>query len=127
MEINGLAHEVLTSRGFARAKEFYAALLPYLGLTPVQFLNQLFESLTMWDVFGGTIKAIVFAIAITLIACQRGLSTRGGAAGVGSSTTSAVVLILFHIWFNEFSVEFRVRSSCSYPNVRKLIEFIGHQ
>ena len=47
------------------------------------------------DVFGGALKGAVFAISITLIACQRGLSTRGGAAGVGASTTSAVVTILF--------------------------------
>ena len=37
----------------------------------------------------------MFAIVITLVACQRGLATRGGAAGVGTSTTSAVVVILF--------------------------------
>ena len=47
------------------------------------------------DVIGGLVKSAVFAAAITLISCQRGLETRGGAAGVGASTTSAVVTILF--------------------------------
>jgi catechol 2,3-dioxygenase-like lactoylglutathione lyase family enzyme len=35
MEINGMAHVILTVRDFAKAREFYGALLPYLGLTPV--------------------------------------------------------------------------------------------
>ena len=66
-----------------------------LDLTTVSYLNALQSALGLWDVFGGVIKSVVFAVAITLIACQRGLSTRGGAAGVGSSTTSAVVVTLF--------------------------------
>jgi len=35
MEINGIAHIFLTVANFARAREFYAKLLPHLGLTPV--------------------------------------------------------------------------------------------
>jgi phospholipid/cholesterol/gamma-HCH transport system permease protein len=37
----------------------------------------------------------VFALAIGLVACERGLATRGGAEGVGRATTSAVVSALF--------------------------------
>jgi catechol 2,3-dioxygenase-like lactoylglutathione lyase family enzyme len=35
MEINGMAHVILTVRDFPKARAFYGALLPYLGLTPV--------------------------------------------------------------------------------------------
>jgi len=35
MEINGIAHTVLTAGDFPRAKAFYSRLLPFLGLTPV--------------------------------------------------------------------------------------------
>ena len=35
MEINGIAHTMLTSGDFARARAFYGKLLPLLGLTPV--------------------------------------------------------------------------------------------
>ena len=66
-----------------------------LDLTSTAYLNQLQGAVGLWDVGGGLIKSVVFAIAITAISCQRGLATRGGAAGVGSSTTSAVVTILF--------------------------------
>jgi phospholipid/cholesterol/gamma-HCH transport system permease protein len=47
------------------------------------------------DVGTGLLKSVAFAIAIGLIACQRGLSTSGGAVGVGRATTSAVVVVLF--------------------------------
>lgn len=68
-----------------------------LDVTPVSYWNQLRGELDLWDVFGGLVKAGVFAGAITFISCQRGLSTRGGAAGVGASTTSAVVTVLFSL------------------------------
>ena len=35
MEINGMAHVILTVRDFPAARAFYGALLPFLGLTPV--------------------------------------------------------------------------------------------
>ncbi|MEM7165654.1 MAG: MlaE family lipid ABC transporter permease subunit [Planctomycetota bacterium] len=66
-----------------------------LDLTVVGYTLQTQNSLNLWDIGGGLIKASVFGCAIALISCQRGLATRGGAAGVGASTTSAVVTILF--------------------------------
>ena len=68
-----------------------------LGLTTTAYFNQLQGAVGLVDVAGGLVKSVVFAITITLISCQRGLSTRGGAAGVGNSTTSAVVVILFFL------------------------------
>lgn len=35
MDINGMAHVMLTTGDFPRARAFYGQLLPYLGLTPV--------------------------------------------------------------------------------------------
>jgi catechol 2,3-dioxygenase-like lactoylglutathione lyase family enzyme len=35
MEINGMAHVILTASNFARSREFYRQLLPFLGMTPV--------------------------------------------------------------------------------------------
>lgn len=53
------------------------------------------DAVSSADVLGGTIKAMVFGGFIAAIACERGLATRGGAEGVGRSTTSAVVSTLF--------------------------------
>jgi phospholipid/cholesterol/gamma-HCH transport system permease protein len=68
-----------------------------LGLTTLAFFTQLEKAIDFTDVAGGLFKSLVFALTIVLISCQRGLSTRGGAAGVGNSTTSAVVVILFSL------------------------------
>jgi len=35
MEINGIAHVMLTAGDFARSRDFYRELLPFLGLKPV--------------------------------------------------------------------------------------------
>jgi phospholipid/cholesterol/gamma-HCH transport system permease protein len=66
-----------------------------LDLTVNAYLLETQKALALWDVGSGVLKSVVFAFSIALIACQRGLATRGGAEGVGRSTTSAVVTSLF--------------------------------
>ena len=66
-----------------------------LDLTVSSYLHETQLALTIWDVFSGVIKSVVFAMVISLIACQQGLATTGGAEGVGRRTTSAVVTVLF--------------------------------
>jgi catechol 2,3-dioxygenase-like lactoylglutathione lyase family enzyme len=39
VEINGIAHIILTTSDFARAREFYGKLLPFLGLMPLVDLD----------------------------------------------------------------------------------------
>jgi phospholipid/cholesterol/gamma-HCH transport system permease protein len=47
--------------------------------------------------FYSLMKATVFGFIIPLISCHIGLLTRGGAEGVGRSTTTAVVLMIISI------------------------------
>ncbi len=62
-----------------------------LGLDPGVFLDRL-KWLVDWDdVSQGLTKAMVFGIALTLIACRQGFYAEGGAAGVGRATNRAVV------------------------------------
>jgi phospholipid/cholesterol/gamma-HCH transport system permease protein len=68
-----------------------------LELTPGVYLRSTRDALDTWDVAGGVIKAVVFGALIALISCERGLATRGGAEGVGRSTTAAVVASLFSL------------------------------
>lgn len=68
-----------------------------LDLTFQAYIAESEKALDLFDVFSGILKAGVFGLAIALVACQRGLATRGGAEGVGRSTTSAVVTSLFAI------------------------------
>ncbi len=57
--------------------------------------RQTHNALDIWYVCSGLLKSVAFGLAIALVACQWGLATRGGAEGVGRSTTSAVVSSLF--------------------------------
>jgi phospholipid/cholesterol/gamma-HCH transport system permease protein len=66
-----------------------------LGLTITGYLSETQKAVTAWDVFSGLTKSVVFAIAISVIACQQGMATTGGAEGVGRRTTSSVVATLF--------------------------------
>lgn len=66
-----------------------------LNLTMTAYIIETQKAVSMWDIFSGLIKSVVFAIAITLISCQQGFATTGGAEGVGRRTTSSVVTILF--------------------------------
>lgn len=66
-----------------------------LDITLPAYLARTQQVLDMWDVGSGVLKSVFFGWAVALVACQRGLATRGGAAGVGLSTTSAVVASLF--------------------------------
>jgi phospholipid/cholesterol/gamma-HCH transport system permease protein len=63
-----------------------------LGLTPGLYIDTTIEFLTVKDILTGLLKSAVFAILICLIACHQGLSTDGGAEGVGRSTTRSVVI-----------------------------------
>lgn len=68
-----------------------------LDLTVNAYIDQTLKTLTLFDVFWGFFKAAVFAILITGIGCLRGFQVKGGAAGVGQATTSAVVTSIFCI------------------------------
>jgi len=68
-----------------------------LDLTPYAYLKETQTSLALLDIILSLFKAGIFAVLIAGIGCQRGFQVRGGAAAVGSATTSAVVSALFLI------------------------------
>lgn len=74
------------------------------------YLLSVGEALDLADVFSGVGKSVVFGGIIAMTAAERGLATRGGAEGVGRSTTSAVVATLFYIVLTDalFSVFFQL-------------------
>lgn len=61
-------------------------------------VNKIFYAKTMFfwvdadDIITGIIKAVFFGFLVTSICCYHGLKTKGGAKGVGESTTKAVVI-----------------------------------
>lgn len=66
------------------------------------FFDSIKATLVPWDVYAGLIKSCVFAAEIALIACQQGLITSGGAAGVGRSTTQSVVNAMLLVFITNF-------------------------
>lgn len=66
-----------------------------LDVHPHAYLTELRAVVTVSDVWTGIVKSLVFGIAIAIIGCQQGLTTRGAASGVGRSTTTTVVACLF--------------------------------
>nr|WP_282572017.1 ABC transporter permease [Roseomonas acroporae] len=62
-----------------------------LGFSSGAYLSATLDFLHWDDVVSGLVKAAVFGFVIALMGTWNGYSSRGGAQGVGSATTSAVV------------------------------------
>ena len=62
-----------------------------LGQSAALVWHTTMESLDMQDIWTGLIKSLVFGAVITKVGCFEGFAVRGGAEGVGKSTTNSVV------------------------------------
>jgi phospholipid/cholesterol/gamma-HCH transport system permease protein len=72
------------------------------GISQHLFLDSARRFINLWDLFSAPIKAVVFGLLIAVIGCSWGLTTTGGAKGVGQSTTTAVVTALMSIFIVNF-------------------------
>jgi phospholipid/cholesterol/gamma-HCH transport system permease protein len=63
----------------------------YFNIAFVYFIDLLRDALLIRDIITGVLKSFMFGLIIASIACYRGLNVKGGAAGVGTATTSSVV------------------------------------
>jgi phospholipid/cholesterol/gamma-HCH transport system permease protein len=70
------------------------------------FINSARASVPFIDVCKGLLKSVVFGIIIAIIGSYSGLQTRGGAAGVGRATTSAVVIAIILIFIFNFALSY---------------------
>ena len=70
----------------------YFVAVQLLGANPVTYYDSSFEFLDMEDFTVGLVKAAVFGLILSVVACVRGYYTEGGAEGVGRATTQAVVV-----------------------------------
>jgi phospholipid/cholesterol/gamma-HCH transport system permease protein len=66
------------------------------------FFRSALVSVNMSDFSAGMIKTPVFGAIIALVGCHFGMTTKGGTAGVGSSTTRTVVVISIAILIADF-------------------------
>lgn len=70
------------------------------------FMSSARQTIGFEDVVKGLFKSVIFGIVIALIGSYQGLTTRGGAAGVGKSTTSAVVTCIILIFILNFMMSY---------------------
>jgi phospholipid/cholesterol/gamma-HCH transport system permease protein len=66
------------------------------------FIDSVRNFLAPWDVCAAPLKAVVFGALIAVVGSSWGLTTTGGAKGVGQSTTTAVVTTLLSIFIADF-------------------------
>jgi len=62
-----------------------------LGFNPSVYMSNTVDFLEPLDVISGLVKAAAFGFIIALMGCYHGFRSQGGAQGVGSATTNAVV------------------------------------
>lgn len=66
------------------------------------FIESIYNFMRVWDLVSLTLKAVVFGGLVAVIGCSWGLTTTGGAKGVGQSTTTSVVTSLLAIFITNF-------------------------
>lgn len=98
----------------------YMIAVGFYKMSPSSFLDPLPIHVTTFDFVSGMVKAFVFGMIIVTISCYKGMTTRGGAAGVGRSTTNSVVICYSIILIINFLLTLGLNSSYEYIN-----EFIG--
>ena len=78
----------------------------YAHISYDTFLSSARQAVGFEDVVKGLFKSVIFGAIIALVGSYQGLSTRGGAAGVGASTTGAVVISIILIFISNFVLSF---------------------
>ncbi len=95
---------------YADALALFGAAWTGLGLVQVEprsFYNGLTGGLLHFgDVANGLVKSLVFGLVIALASCHFGLSTSGGAPGVGRSVNATVVASAAGVFVLDYLVSF---------------------
>ena len=108
----GIVLTLFLSTVFADVLALFGAAyagLAILAVEPQVFYNGLTSGLLgIGDVFHGLIKSVVFGVVIALASCQFGISTSGGAPGVGRAVNATVVTSAAGIFVLDYLVSFMV-------------------
>ncbi len=70
----------------------YLVSVKWMGVDYGLYMRTVRSWMDPWDMWIGTIKAVVFGLTFAVISCYKGFNAEGGARGVGQATTSAVVI-----------------------------------
>jgi phospholipid/cholesterol/gamma-HCH transport system permease protein len=70
----------------------YLVGVKLLGINEGAYIDKMIKFVELNDIYNGLVKASVFGIILSIVSCYKGFYTKGGAEGVGRSTTEAVVV-----------------------------------
>jgi len=76
----------------------------YFDMSLHSYFETAWGSMEFGDLMEGQIKALLFGAIVAVVACHRGLSTHGGAEGVGRAITSSVVTSFICIIIGDYFV-----------------------
>lgn len=82
----------------------------FFGMPASNYFDPMPIHVTGFDIVTGILKSIFFGIVLVTICCYKGMKTRGGAAGVGRSTTNSVVLSYITILVSDFLLTMALNS-----------------
>lgn len=80
----------------------YLISVHFFGMSSASYFDPMPIHITHFDLFTGVFKSFIFGVLIMTIACYKGLTTSGGAEGVGKSTTQSVVITYVCILVSNF-------------------------
>lgn len=82
----------------------YLISVHFFGMSPASYFDPMPIHITYFDLFIGIFKSFVFGVLIMTISCYKGMTTSGGAEGVGKATTSCVVIAYVCILLSNFFI-----------------------
>ncbi|MFA6118752.1 MAG: ABC transporter permease [Parachlamydiales bacterium] len=80
----------------------YLISVYFFHLSAVIYFSSMPLHITSFDIFTGLVKSICFGLLLITISCFKGMKTKGGAEGVGKSTTNSVVISYVSILISDF-------------------------
>jgi len=92
----------------------YIVAVNFYGMSPSSYLDPMPLHIRNFDFLSGLVKAFFFGVIIVTICCYRGLTTRGGASGVGRATTNSVVICYSCILISNFLLTICINESYGY-------------
>ncbi len=79
------------------------------------FWDTLFANATVVDLWGSTLKTMIFGAIVAIVCCYKGMTASGGAAGVGRAVNQAVVTSLLGI--SAFNYVFMATLLATHPQI----------
>jgi phospholipid/cholesterol/gamma-HCH transport system permease protein len=89
-----------------------------LGSTDAAFQTTMTAFLSTTDVIAFVIKLALIGFFVGVVACQRGVSARGGPEGVGRAVAQTVLITYVGIWL--FNVTFNLTYLSVFPGIQVL-------